>query len=129
MDITLKNVVKSGQSQAVAISQTDQVVSDVWNINHEDSLALAFEVTAASVSGVAGIVKLQNSFDGVNFVDVDSTNAIVTVTAAGRFPKHVCSSNSNLADNMPLAPYIRFVCTTTGADALTVTKILVTTTR
>lgn len=129
MNISLKNVLKGGASVAVGNSETDTVVSDPWVISHEDSLALAFEVTAASVSGTGAIVKLQQSFDGTNFADVDATNAKVTISGNGRFSLGVNASNSNLADNMPLAPWIRFVCTTGGSDAATITKILVTTTR
>jgi hypothetical protein len=123
--LAIADQVLNGLKQAVAISQTNQVVSNVFEIGPADATALCFEVTAASVSGTGAVVKLQKSFDGTNFVDVDSTNAKVTISGNGRFPLALNSQTTAGMVFMPLPKFLRFVCTTGGSDAVTVTKILV----
>lgn len=127
--INVVNCVKGAISQVVPISQTNQVVSNVLTLTPHDQLAIAFEVTATSVTGTGGIVKLQHSMDGVNFTDVDATNAKITVASATRFPLSLSAYNATVEAKFPLWPFIRFVATTTGSDAFTVTKILVTSAR
>lgn len=119
------DVVKDGTNQAVAISQTNQVVSNVLEINAAGTESLAFQVTAASVSGTGAVVKLQHSLDGSNFSDVDATNAKITISSATRFILQMSVRNSTFASKMPLGKYVRFVCTTGGSDAATITRILV----
>ncbi len=123
--LAVVNQILNGVSQPVAISQTSQVVSNAFTIGAEDSLNIAFQVDAVSVTGTGAIVKLQQSFDGTNFTDVDATNAKVTITAAGRFPLAIGAASANFAAKVPLAKTLRFVCTTTGSDAVTLTKIWV----
>lgn len=129
ISISASNLTLSNQSQVVPISQVAQPVSSVLSLSCVDQMQIAFEVTAASVSGSAGTVKLQHSFDSINWVDVDVTNAKVTITGAGRFALSLSPYNTAIAAKFPLWPYIRFVATTGAGDAFTVTKILVTSTR
>lgn len=125
MQLASFDIVKDGGSQAVAISQTNQVVSNVYEVSADGALHLAFEITAASVSGTGAAVKIQDSIDGTNFADVDATNAKVTISGAGRFRLAMSVQNSNFASKMPLGRKIRFVCTTGGSDAVTITRVLV----
>lgn len=129
ISISASSLVLANQNQAVAVSQTNQVVSNTLSLSCVDQMQIAFEVTAASVSGTAGVVKLQHSFDATNWTDVDATNAKVTIAANGRYALSLSPYNSTLAAKFPLWPYVRFVATTGTGDAFTVTKILVTSTR
>ncbi len=126
---TITSAVLSNQTQPVAVSQTNQAVSNALSLTSLDQMQLAFEVTAASVSGTAGVVKLQHSFDSTNWTDVDATNAKVTIAANGRYALSLSPYNTLIAAKFPLWPFIRFVATTGAGDAFTVTKILVTSTR
>lgn len=119
--------VLGGNPQAVGISQTNKVVSNVFQIGAEDAVALLWLIDAAVTSGTAAVVKLQHSVDGVsaNFVDVDATNAKVTLAATGRYMLAMSPQNTNFAAKMPLGAFLRFVCTTTGADAVTVNHVMV----
>lgn len=118
----------NGAPQAVAASATNQAVSNQFEIGPWESTNFAFEITVASVTGTAGIVKPQVCFDNVagHFVDVDSTHAKVTIgSGAGRYPLLMNPGSSNFAADMPLPKYVRFVATTTSADAFTVTSVKV----
>lgn len=125
IELRAVNQLLNGQKQAVAISQTNQVISNVFLINSEDSIALGFQIAATVASGTAAIVKLQHSLDGVLWADVDATNAKVTLAATASYPLMLSALNSTFAAKMPLYRQCRFVCTTTGADAVTITAILV----
>ena len=126
-EFLVKEQILNGQKQSVAISQTNQVVSNAIQINADDSMLLAFQINASAVTGTAAIVKLQHSFDGVgaNWTDVDATNAKVTLTAAGKFSLILNGYNSTFQSKLPLYRFIRFVCTTTGADTCTLSSIQV----
>jgi hypothetical protein len=125
MNLASFDILKDGASQAVANSQTDQVVSNVFEVNAEGAKHLTFQITAASVSGTGAVCKIQQSLDGSNFSDVDATNAIVTLNANGRFILAMSVHNSDFATKMPLGRKIRFVVTTGGSDAATITRVLV----
>lgn len=129
ISITITTATSANPAQVVPISSTNTPVSNVLSLTSTDQVQIAFEVTVASVTGTTGIVKLQQSFDGVNFSDVDATNMKVTITGAGRFALSLSPYVSAIAAKFPLWPFIRFVATTTASDAFTVSKILVTSTR
>lgn len=124
-NLSVVDQIKNGQPQGVAVSQTAQVVSNVFQINAEDAFALLFQVRATAVGGTAGVVKPQHSIDNVNWADVDATNAKVTLTAAGYYPLILNGYGATLAPKMPLFRWLRFVCTTTAADTCTLSSILV----
>lgn len=127
MKNTVVDQVLGGNPQAVAISQTNKVVSNVFQIGAEDAVALLWLVDATVASGTGAVVKLQHSVDNVsaNFVDVDATNAKVTLAATGRYPLAMSPQNTNFASKMPLGSFLRFVCTTTSGDAVTINHIQV----
>lgn len=115
----------NGQKQSVAISQTNKVVSNAFQITADDSVAFGFQIAATVSSGTAAIVKLQHSIDGVLWADVDATNAKVTLASTGSYPLMLNVNNSTIAAKMPLYRWGRFVCTTTSADAVIITACLV----
>lgn len=118
--------IKSGLAQAVPISQTSQVVSNAFEIGADDALSLAWQVNATVTSGTAAIVKLQQSFDsGATWADQDATNSKVTLAATGNYAVAMSAFNTTFGPKMPLGRLLRFVCTTTGADAVTINHIYV----
>lgn len=125
MELRLVNEVLAGQKQSVAISQSNQVVSNAFLINADDSVAFGFQIAATVISGTAAIVKLQHSIDGILWADVDATNAKVTLASTGSYPLMLNVNNSSIAAKMPLFRMCRFVCTTTVADAVVITACLV----
>jgi hypothetical protein len=119
--------VLNGAPIAVAVSQAAKVVSNAFQINAEDAMGFNCRINATAVTGTAAIVKLQHSLDNVaaNFVDVDATNAKVTLNAVGLFPLILNGYGSTLSGKMPLNVWCRFVCVTTGSDTCTISNILV----
>lgn len=116
------NVVLNGQSVVVGNSETDEIISNVLEVTPEEALYFVAEITAASVSGTGAVAELQHSIDGTNFIDVGSPSQ-VTVNANGRFLIVLNNAVSTDAAVLPLFRYIRFILTTGGSDAATITKI------
>ena len=118
-----KEVVLNGTNQAVAASQTDQVVSEVFRVG--DPRYIVVDVTAASVTVTNAItVKLQDS-DGSDVWHVKGTQGSASITGNGTVTIKLMIENADDQAQLPLRPLIRVGVTTGVDDAATITKVRV----
>lgn len=113
-----KNMVLKGTAQAVAASQTKQVVSDtIEGLSTEDSKVFQVVIEVSGHSGtVTGV--LQDSPDGSNWSDVKT----VSITGDGQFE---IANNVYNGTDAPMWNQARVCITTAAASGVTVDKVIV----
>lgn len=113
---TSENVLLNAASQAVAASQTKQVVTNTFHISADDADAFRLDLTVSGHSGTVTAI-LQFSHDNSTWIDGKSGS----VTGDGNF---AIIYNPNVAGDqayLPLPPRGRVAITTAGASGATVT--------
>ena len=113
------NVLLRGASVTLGASETDTVVSDVFNLEAGDSLHLSAAVTASGVTVTNAVTaKIQSSMDGVTWVDSE------TVAIAGN--AQYIASHAIEANQPALLIKGRIVVSTGVGDAATIDEVFVT---
>jgi len=114
----------SGANQAVAASQTKQVVSEDTRFTFGGATKqLRVDVTAASVTAGAGITfALQHTSDGSTWSDVGAPKT-TSITGNGEFSLLWNGDVAADAAYMPFKTRFRVVCTTGAGSAVTFTSI------
>jgi hypothetical protein len=119
MGYTSRSQLLQATSQAVAASQTNQVVSEVFTLTSADASRFRADLTAESTTGTVTVM-LQSSHDGTTWIDgKDVSVADGTVTV--NYLPEVAGDQTYL----PLPPLGRFAVTTAGASGTTISAIRV----
>jgi hypothetical protein len=121
---TSQYVLKNSTTQDVAENATKQVVSAVFPISAHDSMAFRADLTAASTTGGTPTVMLQTSHDQSTWVDGKAVNV-----ADGNVAVNYLPTVAGDQAYMPLRCWGRFAVTTGAGVSVSITKILVATSR
>ena len=127
MSLRVEHVLLAETAQAVAASQTKQIVSRMFLLTGAGmSRGFRVDVSCSSVTSAAGITAiLQSSPDGETWADVDATNIKAAITTDGWVGISANAADSTVATKFPVQPRCRVVVTTGAGDAATVDDIIV----
>ncbi len=116
---TSESVLLAATAQAVAASQTDQVVSKVFTLSKDDSRYSVFDFNCSGISGTV-TAKIQDSHDGSKWYDSK------TATISTQYTRLDISADDTTNDinYVPLRPLCRLVITTAGASGATVDGLI-----
>jgi peptidoglycan hydrolase-like protein with peptidoglycan-binding domain len=130
MGYQAKKVLKNRTSQAVAASQTNQVVSDVFALTAEGATrGLRIDIHVSAITVAAAITaQLQHAVDAdSDFAAPDNSVSKVSLTGATAAWFSIPLSATDADDDalFPLRPIARIVVTTGAGDSVTIDDIRV----
>ena len=121
MPYNMNNQLNNQASVVIGASATDTQISEIVKLSDEDSMTFNVDITAASGTYAAGITaKLQDRASGSESWNDNKTAAI---TADGLTTITLQANVSGDQSSLPLRPQVRVVVSTGSGDAVTITKV------